>query len=169
MGINAGWAKGYSRLGAALHGLSRFAEAADAYRKGLALDPSNEQMKQGVVTAEQALTNQVARDEDGRPDTSEVRGPFATDTVWQSSTEPRPGALLGPRSTRTPPIVTSPPSMATRPIASQVPDELKEIASVLSTPHIWTMLMLNEKTKDFLHEQVRGVRTMDAHTWVAVP
>jgi len=36
------WAKGYSRLGAALHGGGQWAEAFQAYRAGLAIEPDNQ-------------------------------------------------------------------------------------------------------------------------------
>ncbi|KAL4437043.1 hypothetical protein ABPG75_004182 [Micractinium tetrahymenae] len=51
------WAKGYSRLGAAHYGLRHWDEAAEAYTKGLQLDPSNEQMKQGLQDARAAAAN----------------------------------------------------------------------------------------------------------------
>ena len=38
------WAKGYSRKGAALTGLGKYAAAVDAYKKGLKLDKNNEQV-----------------------------------------------------------------------------------------------------------------------------
>ncbi|KAK2080719.1 hypothetical protein QBZ16_000573 [Prototheca wickerhamii] len=46
--------KGYSRLGAAHYGLRQYDEAAAAYRQGLELDPSNEQLKSGLEDAESA-------------------------------------------------------------------------------------------------------------------
>lgn len=68
------WPKGYSRLGAALHGLSRFRDAADAYRKGLALDPANDAMKSSLVDAEGALASAVEEQmrSEPEPDMSEV-------------------------------------------------------------------------------------------------
>mmetsp|Transcript_2032 Transcript_2032/g.3172 ORF Transcript_2032/g.3172 Transcript_2032/m.3172 type:complete len:580 (+) Transcript_2032:75-1814(+) len=48
------WAKGYSRLGAALHGLGEYDEAIQAYEGGLARDPDNEQLKSGLEDAQQA-------------------------------------------------------------------------------------------------------------------
>lgn len=41
VGLNAGWAKGYTRLGAALHGLKEYDLAIETYKKGQDLDPSN--------------------------------------------------------------------------------------------------------------------------------
>ncbi|GMI44048.1 hypothetical protein TrCOL_g2860 [Triparma columacea] len=42
------WAKGYGRLGSAQHSLTRYAAAADTYRKGLKLDPENTALKAGL-------------------------------------------------------------------------------------------------------------------------
>lgn len=52
--IKPDWPKGYSRLGAALHGLHKWDDAVAAYQKGLELDPSNAQLKQGLADAEAA-------------------------------------------------------------------------------------------------------------------
>jgi tetratricopeptide (TPR) repeat protein len=43
-----GWAKGYSRLGAALHGCARWAEAAKAYGKGLKIAPDDVKLREGL-------------------------------------------------------------------------------------------------------------------------
>ena len=43
-----GWAKGYSRLGAALHGCARWAEAAKAYGKGLKISPGDVKLREGL-------------------------------------------------------------------------------------------------------------------------
>ena len=45
------FAKGYARKGAALHGLDRWGEAIKVYEAGLKLEPSNEDLKQGVAHA----------------------------------------------------------------------------------------------------------------------
>ncbi|GIL86810.1 hypothetical protein Vretimale_15617 [Volvox reticuliferus] len=75
------WAKGYSRLGAAHYGLTDFAEAAEAYEKGLTLDPSNEQLKSGLSEAQAAQA---------RP-----RNPFASPEVMRKLLmDPRGKALL---------------------------------------------------------------------------
>lgn len=54
--INSTWAKGYSRKGTALYGLSRFQEAVEAYQAGLKIDPNNVQLKKGLEDAEEALS-----------------------------------------------------------------------------------------------------------------
>merc|ERR1712093_205269 len=49
--IDPKFAKAYSRLGHALFSLGRYSEAADAYEKGLELEPANASMKGSLVTA----------------------------------------------------------------------------------------------------------------------
>lgn len=56
------WAKGYSRLGLALFKLGKGEEAAEAYEKGLELEPDNEALKAGLADATRALN---AKDGDG--------------------------------------------------------------------------------------------------------
>ena len=43
--MNPKWAKGYSRKGAALHGLEDYDGAIAAYEEGLKLEPGNAQCK----------------------------------------------------------------------------------------------------------------------------
>lgn len=52
--LKADWPKGYSRLGAAHFGLHQLQEAVEAYKKGLELDPKNEQLQQGLKDVEAA-------------------------------------------------------------------------------------------------------------------
>jgi len=48
------WPKGYSRKGAALHGLEKYEEAIVAYKQGLQLDAGNVQMKQALEEVQKA-------------------------------------------------------------------------------------------------------------------
>ena len=47
--LNATWAKGYSRKGAALHALKKYDEAAAVYQAGLAVAPGDAALKAGVA------------------------------------------------------------------------------------------------------------------------
>ncbi|TPX55954.1 hypothetical protein PhCBS80983_g04906 [Powellomyces hirtus] len=49
------WPRGYSRKGAALHGLGELPEAADAYKAGLQVDPNNAQLKKALDEVEAAM------------------------------------------------------------------------------------------------------------------
>ncbi|KAJ3152956.1 Hsp90 cochaperone [Geranomyces michiganensis] len=51
------WPRGYSRKGAALHGLGDLAEAAEAYKAGLAVDPNNAQLKKALEEVEGAASS----------------------------------------------------------------------------------------------------------------
>ena len=53
--LRSDWAKGYSRKGAALFGLGRYAEAIGTYQQGLAYEPDNVQMRQACVDIEDKL------------------------------------------------------------------------------------------------------------------
>src|SRR5262245_42023001 len=50
------WSKGYSRKGLALFHLDKYDEAIEIYKKGLAIEPANEQMKEGLKECETAKT-----------------------------------------------------------------------------------------------------------------
>ncbi|CAM9820491.1 unnamed protein product, partial [Phaeothamnion confervicola] len=52
--ISPGWAKGFTRKGAALHALKRYDDAAAAYRAGLALAPADAGLKDGLESVEKA-------------------------------------------------------------------------------------------------------------------
>nr|KAJ3418051.1 Hsp90 cochaperone [Polyrhizophydium stewartii] len=51
------WAKGYSRKGAALHGLGNLEGAIEAYEAGLKLEPNNALLKKGLSDVQTALAN----------------------------------------------------------------------------------------------------------------
>ena len=52
--VNASFAKGHSRRGAALFRMGRFKEAAQAYEAGLGLEPSSAEMKKALADARKA-------------------------------------------------------------------------------------------------------------------
>lgn len=54
MELNQGWAKGYARKGAALHGAGKFDEAIQAYKDGLKIEPENAPLKKGLAEVEEA-------------------------------------------------------------------------------------------------------------------
>ncbi|XP_010458658.1 PREDICTED: hsp70-Hsp90 organizing protein 2-like [Camelina sativa] len=49
------WPKGYSRFGAALLGLNQFDLAVTAYKNGLDINPTNEELKSGLADAEASV------------------------------------------------------------------------------------------------------------------
>jgi stress-induced-phosphoprotein 1 len=49
------WAKGWSRKGAALHGMGDLLSASEAYEKALELDPANAQAKSGLAAVKRAI------------------------------------------------------------------------------------------------------------------
>lgn len=53
--LNPNWSKGYSRKGSVLAYLSRYEEAIEAYRTGLRLEPTNQQLAQGLRDVERAM------------------------------------------------------------------------------------------------------------------
>ena len=56
------WAKGYGRLASAQHSLTRYAAAADTYRKGLKLDPENAALKAGLEASMKAKAAKAKRE-----------------------------------------------------------------------------------------------------------
>lgn len=80
--INPKWSKAYSRKGAALAFLNRFEEAKMAYEEGLEIDPSNEQLKQGVLECEEKLT--------GPSESQPLSNPFSDPLLFQKlESDPR--------------------------------------------------------------------------------
>ncbi|KAI8609155.1 putative heat shock protein [Chytriomyces sp. MP71] len=60
--ISPNWAKGYSRKGAALHGLGEYKEAVEAYKAGLAIEPTNALLTKGLEEAESRLEDSEGAD-----------------------------------------------------------------------------------------------------------
>ncbi|CEH12632.1 TPR repeat-containing protein [Ceraceosorus bombacis] len=66
--VDPKFAKAYSRLGHALFSTSKFQEAAEAYTKGLELDPNNQSMRSGLeIARKHAQDAQDAQDAPGSP------------------------------------------------------------------------------------------------------
>jgi stress-induced-phosphoprotein 1 len=53
--LNPSWAKGYARLGAALHGLKRYKDAIEAYKKGQEFDPTMSALQDGIAAVEKEM------------------------------------------------------------------------------------------------------------------
>ncbi|KAA8916894.1 hypothetical protein TRICI_001013 [Trichomonascus ciferrii] len=60
--INPTWAKGFSRKGAAYHGLGDLVAAKDAYDEALKLDPNNAQAQSGLKSVEDAINREASQD-----------------------------------------------------------------------------------------------------------
>ena len=50
--LKPGWAKAYTRKAAALHGLQRYEESIEAYKKGLEIDPNSVQLQKALETVQ---------------------------------------------------------------------------------------------------------------------
>lgn len=78
------WAKGYSRLGAAYHGLGEYPRAIEAYEQGLKVDPNSEQLKEALQEAKDAQEDEKA-----------PKSPFASPTVLAKlAADPRTREIL---------------------------------------------------------------------------
>lgn len=77
------WPKGWSRVGAAYYGLRKWDEAIEAYEKGVKLDPSNEQLLQGLENSKKSKSAQ-AQPESGLFSQPEVLSRLATDPRTKS-------------------------------------------------------------------------------------
>ncbi|CAI5510603.1 unnamed protein product [Closterium sp. Naga37s-1] len=73
--LRADWPKGYSRLGAALHGLRQYARAVEAFERGLALEPSSAVLQAGLADAKAAQAADEAGGEGGNPLAKAFQGP----------------------------------------------------------------------------------------------
>nr|AAB49720.1 transformation-sensitive protein homolog [Acanthamoeba castellanii] len=71
------WSKGYSRKGAALCYLGRYADAKAAYAAGLEVEPTNEQLKQALQEAEEQ-----EQASGGGPDIGNVFGQMLQGDIW---------------------------------------------------------------------------------------
>lgn len=59
--MNPTWGKGYSRLGAARFAAGKYAEAVKAYAMGVAHEPTNEALTEGLKQAQAALSAKASR------------------------------------------------------------------------------------------------------------
>ncbi|CAI5516547.1 unnamed protein product [Closterium sp. Naga37s-1] len=73
--LRSDWPKGYSRLGAALHGLREYARAVEAFERGLALEPSSAVLQAGLADAKAAQAADEAGGEGGNPLAKAFQGP----------------------------------------------------------------------------------------------
>jgi stress-induced-phosphoprotein 1 len=83
--LKADWAKGYSRKGAALHGLGKMEEAIQAYNSGLKIDPNNAQLKKGLEDAENAAASKGF---------DSLSGLFGPDALQKIAANPKCSAYL---------------------------------------------------------------------------
>ena len=60
--IKPDWSKGWSRKGAAMHGMANLVDATDAYEEALKLDPNNAQAKSGFDSVKRAIENEAKAD-----------------------------------------------------------------------------------------------------------
>lgn len=84
--LNAGWAKGYIRLGAALHGLRKYDEAITAYNKGLEVEPTNETLKSSLAAVQSDQEAAAAAESGGKSPFGNVFGP---DTISKIMASPK--------------------------------------------------------------------------------
>jgi tetratricopeptide (TPR) repeat protein len=91
------WSKGYSRKGAAYLGMGNCYDATVAFRAGLALDPGNAVMLEGLKEAERRLKD-IANQWDELPDSEDE----ATTTTTSSLPRPLPAATTPATTTTLP-------------------------------------------------------------------
>ena len=104
--VNRG--KGYSRRGAALSYLGRDAEALKIYEEGLAREPANEQLKEGLREVKSKLASQQG---------AKLMNPFAgPDVLNKLQANPKTRALLNDPSYQqlVQELQTNPNAMATK-------------------------------------------------------
>ena len=85
IGLNASFAKGYSRKGAALHALRRYQDAVAAYEEGLAVAPDDPGLQKGLASVQQEK-------EQGGPrptNTVNANSLFGPDMIAQMALHPR--------------------------------------------------------------------------------
>jgi stress-induced-phosphoprotein 1 len=84
--INGAWAKGYIRLGAALHGLKEYDAAEQAYEKGLEIEPENASLQAGL----QSLRDDINADAAPAAGSEDPFGKmFGPDSLDRARRDPR--------------------------------------------------------------------------------
>ncbi|CAG9463981.1 unnamed protein product [Pedinophyceae sp. YPF-701] len=138
--LNPTWAKGFSRLGAALHGLGKLADAAAAYAQGLEVDPENAQLKEAAADLSRAIKLRVTMAGASAPRDESGLAPVAA-----MLSDPNMMALL----------VTNP---KTRPFLQQ-PDFLDKLREVQNQPETLSKHAADPRVRVVL-EEVLGVKLM---------
>lgn len=62
LSLQGNWAKGYVRLGDALHGLQKYEEALKAYKDGLKIEPENTTLKNAIAGIENDRSHKIEED-----------------------------------------------------------------------------------------------------------
>lgn len=65
--LNKSWAKGYVRLGAAYHGLRKYSDAINAYKSGLAIEPTNATLLESITTVESDMQAETRASQSADP------------------------------------------------------------------------------------------------------
>ena len=65
--LNKSWAKGYVRLGAAYHGLKKYSDAINAYKSGLAIEPTNATLLESITTVESDMQAETRASQSADP------------------------------------------------------------------------------------------------------
>jgi stress-induced-phosphoprotein 1 len=81
------WSKGYSRKGAALHGLGDFIAASSAYKEGLKIEPGNALLQKGLKDVEKAM-------EDEKDTFGGIANLFGNDVYAKMAANPRLAPFL---------------------------------------------------------------------------
>lgn len=77
------WGKGYSRSGSALFALKEYQNAVSMYAKGIAKDPSNKLLLQGLQSSQTELTKQLEEEKKRNPDGHKLEDGEEKDDVEQ--------------------------------------------------------------------------------------
>jgi len=87
--LSPAWAKGYGRKGAALHAMEMYDEAVQAFEEGLAVDPSNAALTDGMREAKEAELKAGMRAGPGSSPFGAGGDPFGSDMLARIARNPR--------------------------------------------------------------------------------